>query len=185
MKPRSAADLLAKLTDRVRRNLALTEGLRGLPSERLNQRPGEGRWSALEAAEHLNRYGAFYVPALRRAVDAAPPLGAAATFTSGWLGNQFAAGMKPGPRMRKVSTFPSKSPLGSALTPAVLDTLADQQRELLRILADAAGRDLTRPRVPTTIARLLTIRLGDALRTVIYHDWRHLEQAARAAQLAY
>ena len=180
MTPRSSSELLAKLRERVNLNLAAGERLRALPDEQLNRRAAPKSWSALEAIEHLNRYGDFYHPAFATAIDGASgPVGE--TFTSSWLGNKFAAGMKPGPKTRKVKTFPSKNPLGSQLDRGVLDTFVEQQRQLLALLDRAATVDLTRTRVPTTLSRFVNLRLGDGLRTIIYHDWRHTEQALRAA----
>jgi hypothetical protein len=42
--------------------------------------------------------------------------------------------------------------------------------------------NLTEVKIPTALTFLIKMRLGDVLRMMVYHDWRHVEQAERATQ---
>lgn len=103
------------------------------------------------------------------------------TCTSSWLGNKFAAGMKPGPQTKKISTFKKANPVNFSPAPgrATLTEFIRQQEETLELLGLAAGVDLTRTKTGISLSSLLRLRLCDTLRVVIYHNWRHVEQAER------
>ena len=185
MQARPTADLLRKLTKITERNLAAAETLLALPTATLHQRPRPESWNALECLAHLNHYGDFYLPEIRRAIAATRYAQPQSTYTSGWLGNKLAAGMKPGPKTRKVKTFKSADPVRFAdkADLPVIKEFIRQQRDTLELLRAAAGVDLTRTKIGTSISRFLKLRLADGLRTVVYHNWRHVEQAQRAANV--
>ncbi len=182
MQARNTADLLAALTRRTEENLAVARSFLALDSAALHLRPRPTAWNALECLAHLNHYGDYYLPEIRRQMAATRHRGAVATFTSSWLGNKFAAGMKPGPEMRKISTFRSANPQNfpeAAGLPAVAEFIR-QQEDLLELLRLAAQVDLTKTKTGISISRLIRLRLGDTLRVVVYHNWRHILQAQAA-----
>ncbi|MBC6996411.1 DinB family protein [Neolewinella lacunae] len=182
MQARNTADLLAALTRRTEENLAVARSFLALDSATLHLRPRPDAWNALECLAHLNHYGDYYLPEIRRQMATTRHRGAAATFTSSWLGNKFAAGMKPGPAMRKISTFRSANPQNFSAAvglPAVVEFIR-QQEDLLDLLRLAAQVDLTRTKTGISISRLIRLRLGDTLRVVVYHNWRHILQAQAA-----
>lgn len=184
MQPRSSKDLLEALTERTRENLRIAETFLALPSSTLHQRPRPDAWNALEALAHLNKYGDFYLPEIRQRMSATKHNRPAATFTSSWLGNKFAAGMKPGPKTRNISTFKNADPrnFGQEFDPKTIREFIRQQEEMLELLQLAARVDLTRTKTGISISNLIKLRLGDTLRVVIYHNWRHVEQALRAIE---
>jgi hypothetical protein len=55
---------------------------------------------------------------------------------------------------------------------------------MLELLEAARTVDLTRTKTGISITNLIKLRLGDTLRVVVYHNWRHIEQAQRAIQSA-
>lgn len=186
MTPRSAPDLIADLKTRTQDHLARVRALALLSDEALHLRPRPDAWNALECIAHLNHYADFYQAEIRRRTAATKHRADLTTFTSSWLGNKFAAGMKPGPKTRKVKTFKNANPVnfGREIGRDELDKFAAHLEDLLALLEDAAAVDLTRTKVSTSISPLLRLRLGDALRTVIYHNWRHVAQAEAAAATA-
>ena len=146
----------------------------------LNKKKDETAWSALECVEHLNRYGDFYLPELKRCIDKAKK-GNFERFKSGWLGNYFAEMMLPKPNFKKMKTFKVMNPTGSRLNKKqTLEKFMGQQDEMLRLLQVAATVDLTRNKTAVSISKLIKLRLGDTFRVVIYHNQRHMEQALRA-----
>jgi hypothetical protein len=184
MKARSSSELINKLIERTESNLEAAKAMLALPEESLHQRPRPAAWNALECLEHLNRYGEYYNPEIRRRIEESPHKTHTETFTSTRLGNYFAAGMKPGPKGKKVSTFRSMNPIQSDLDIDVVHTFIKQQEEMLELLEAARTVDLTRTKTGISITNLIKLRLGDTLRVVVYHNWRHIEQAQRAIQSA-
>lgn len=184
MPARSSAELLDKLIAKTQDNLSAAREMLALPEQSLHQRPRPEAWSALECLEHLNRYGEFYHPEIRRRIEATPHRTNTDTFTSSRLGHYFASGMKPGPKTRKVSTFKNMDPHRDELGLDVVDTFIRQQEDLLELLEVARSVDLTRTKTGISITNLIKLRLGDTLRVVIYHNWRHMEQAQRALAAA-
>ena len=186
MSPRNSAELLSRLTEITQRNLAAGRTFAAMGDAQLQQKPHSKAWNAVECLAHLVHYGNFYLPEVRRRIETTKYNEAQSTYTSSWLGNKFAAGMKPRPKTRKVSTFKSANPINFSTPPdrSVIATFIDQQEELLQLLKMAGGVDLTRTKTSISITRLIKIRLCDTLRVMVYHDWRHVAQAQRAAGVA-
>ena len=185
MQPRPTADLLTKLRRRTEENLRIVDQLTAFTSERLHLRPRPDAWNALECLAHLNFYGRYYLPEMRRQIKKSKHP-AQDTFTTGRLGNYFAAGMKPRPEMKKFKAPKNSNPARTEL-PVDANTLTEfraQQHDILDLLDRAARVDLARTKTGTTLSRFLRLRLGDTLRVVVNHNWRHLEQALRAARSA-
>lgn len=186
MKARATADLLQKLREITIKNMAIAEGLAALDDATLHLRPRPDAWNALECLAHLNHYGDYYLPEIRRQLKATKHRDNTDTFTSSRLGNYFAAGMKPGPKTRKVKAFKSANP-ANFTKQADRSHIAEfirQQKEMLELLKLAAQVDLTKTKTGISISNLIKLRLGDTLRVVVYHNWRHVEQAQRAVDSA-
>jgi len=179
MTARSAPDLLAALTARTEENLAAARRLQALTPSALHQRPRPDAWNALECLAHLNKYSAYYLPEIRKRMAATKHRSGTETFTSSWLGNKFAASMKPGETMRKISSPGNANPVKhpELVTETALPDFIKSQEETLELLALAAHVDLTKTTTGTSLTNLIRLRLGDTLRVVVYHNWRHVEQA--------
>lgn len=182
MTPRNTTDLLRKLTERTRKNLAAGQEFLALESAALHRRPRPDAWNVLECLAHLNHYGDYYLPEIRTRISKTKYARHSETFTSSWLGNKFAAGMKPGEKTRNITTFKSADPrnYGKDFNYDTVSEFIRQQEEMLELLRLAAGVDLTRTKTGISISNLIKLRLGDTLRVVVYHNWRHVEQAQRA-----
>ena len=150
--------------------------LSNLKLDELNWKPNHSKWSALECLEHLNRYGAFYIPEITRRMDIskADPQ---TLFASGLLGNYFANSMKPKKNLNKMKTFKHMNPIGSTLDQSTIVEFIGQQRQMLKLLEKAKNKNLTKIKTGITISSILKLRLGDTFRVVIYHNQRHIEQA--------
>lgn len=168
-------DLLSELTKMVTAHITYAKSLKGVSEDALNHRLTPNSWSALECLEHLNRYGAFYIPEITRRLERAKP-STYSEFTSGYWGNKFAMDMLPKENMKTMKTFKSKNPMHSSLDKEnVIGTFIQQQYEFLKLLDGAKNKDLA---IKTSITLpLLKFKLGDAFRFVIYHNERHIVQA--------
>lgn len=172
-------DLIADLIERTRQTLNQAEKLNQKSFEALNQRPGQGKWSALECIEHLNLYGDFYLPEIEKRINQNTyPL--AEHFKSGWLGDYFAKSMLPKEKLNKMKTFKDKNPIGSKLEKSTIDRFIGQQHKTLELLRKASTVDLCRTKTSVSISTWIKLRLGDTFRVVIYHNQRHLIQAFNA-----
>lgn len=171
--------LLNELLTMVGDHQARVETILPLPIDLLNSKPAPDAWSALECIEHLNLVNHKYIPVIdeKLAKEASSP---SPIFRSTIFGQFFVKRMLPGPQMKKIKTLSMFVPSKSMLDRDVIEHyLADQER-LRRQLTQAELIDMNHVRIPLSITKWVTIRLGDAFRTVIYHDLRHILQAERA-----
>ena len=182
MKTKSATDLLDHLEDRHAQNLRLLEQLMELPDDRLRQQPQAGAWNALQAVEHLNIFDGEY---LDRVGERLREHGTHSRkeFRSSRLGGFIVGMITPGPKSRKIKTF---KPFQPAQTPdrSVLHTYRGVHDRLTVFLEQARTADLKGVRVDSFLTTLVKLPLGDTLKMLVYHDWRHLEQACRAAGIS-
>lgn len=168
--------LIQDLIKKTKSNLEKANHFLGMDIEVLNYKSSKEKWSSLECFEHLNRYGAFYIPLMRKKIENAPNK-TNTNFKSGWLGNYFAESMLPKDGMKKMKTFKSKNPLNSNLTRSVINIFVEQQKEMLLLLERSMVKDLNNNRIKTTLSPLIKLKLGDTFRFVIHHNIRHICQA--------
>lgn len=177
----ASQELLQDLTTLTQEHLSYVRQLQALPDEVLMQKPTPDSWSALECIEHLNRYGNFYLPEIRKRIQNSgtkpSPL-----FKSGWLGNYFANSMLPKGKLNKMKTFAVMNPLDSTLNRDVIDTFIQQLQTMLELLQRCGSVNLNTVKTSISISSLIKLKLGDTLRVVIYHNERHKRQIERALQ---
>lgn len=156
------------------------ESLRKTNPARLNNKPSETGWSALECIDHLNRYSDFYLPVLSKAIEKAHRK-TSDNYRPGWLGNKMAMDMLPqnGQLKSTMKTFKSKNPVIDGVDPAGLEKFILFQKDIIALLEKAKAKNLSSVRVSTTIP-ILRLKLGDTLRFFIFHQVRHVEQAKKA-----
>lgn len=171
--------LINDLIERTRENLNQAQNFKEMPEEELQWRALENSWSVLECIAHLNRYGNFYLPEIKRRIKAAKPAAPGQKFKAGLLGNYFAQSMLPKAKLNTMKTFKSMNPLHSTLGKNTIDEFILQQKQMLDILQSCRKVDLNKVKTSISISRLIKLRLGDTLRVVVYHNQRHLVQARK------
>ncbi|MBL7728100.1 MAG: DinB family protein, partial [Dinghuibacter sp.] len=137
-----------------------------------------GKWSTAQVLEHLNIYARYYITAIEQQLhghNTTPQK----TFTPGWLGNYFTRIMQPPTnnsgfkKMRSPkNAVPSIQPDGKQM----LSEFLQHQHHLLNILNIAAQANLGRLRIPTSLSKFVTLKLGDTFRFFIAHEQRHWVQ---------
>lgn len=170
--------------------LNLTEGflqkvevLKTQPLDKLNYKVDSETWSVLETLEHLNLYGDFYIPEINSRMDKSRFL-PEKIFKSGVLGGYFVNILKPRPKLNTMKTLKDKNPNGSRLDKQTLDRFINQQKQMMDLLENAKGVDLTKTKTAISISKWIKLRLGDTLGVVVYHNQRHIEQVDRALKNA-
>lgn len=174
-------DELLALTDQA---IATVNQFLQLDIETLNYKPNAGTWSMLEALEHLNLYGNFYLPEIEGQLLKAKPK-VDCTFKSGFWGDYFVKviRVKDG-QIRKIKTVRKMDPANPHLTYITLNRFIKQQEKLKTLLVDSLQKDITNTKTAISLTHLIRLRLGDTMRFVVYHTERHILQAKHALEAA-
>lgn len=159
--------------------LEQTKKLLDLPEEVLKWRYANGSWSVLECIEHLNLYGKYYLPQIKKHIEATTTQ-PENTIRKGWLGNYFAQSMLPGNHMKPMKTFKSKNPINQQLSKSTLHEFIAQQALMLELLEASKRISLNKVKIPTSISVLIRLKLGDTFQFLINHQLRHFNQLERA-----
>ncbi|RYY38351.1 MAG: DinB family protein [Chitinophagaceae bacterium] len=172
-------DLLQQLRTDVERLRAAAGFFKQTDKNKLIYMPSSAQWSVVQILEHLNAYGRFYLPAMRKAMTEKVSH-KNAWFQSGFWGDYFTKSMKPTNvyevkskmKAMKAYSFPN-----SLHVETVLNEFNEQQEELLRIIELAQHVDIGDLKVPISITKMIKLKLGDSIRFLIAHEQRHMLQA--------
>lgn len=178
MKAVSSQKIIDSLEKKV--ELHLQEAIKtfqNLPENILLRPSGNGGWSIAECLWHLNSYGDFYLPEIKKGLE--NNFQHNPEFKSSWLGNYFVNMMMPGEKSKKMKAFKDHRPPADLDAYAVVAEFIQQQEQLLGYLKKARKNDLNRIKIPISIAKWLKLNLGDVFRFLIAHDERHILQARR------
>ena len=178
MKNIKTSDLLEQLKADTRQLIMETKILLHNDPELLTHQPAPGKWSIAQILEHLNAYGRFYIPEIRKALDESnllPDL----KYNSGWLGNFFTNSMKPTADKRvknKVKAMKDYTPTPDLDSKTVIDEFLQQQQDMLNLLEISAQKNIGKVRIPITITKFIRLKLGDIFRFLTAHNQRHFIQ---------
>jgi hypothetical protein len=167
--------LLLDLENLTKEHIKFANELKLLDENTLRYRKNTNSWNVLECLEHLNRYGDYYLPEIKKQIEKSN-IHPDKDFNPGWLGNYFATSMLPNAKMKTMKTFKDKNPLGAILSLQVIDIFIAHQLEILNLLAQSRNHNLNKVRVAISIAPWLSIKLGDTFRFMINHNIRHVNQ---------
>lgn len=170
--------LLAGLAADVQAMIHRAEELHRLPPELLSTPPAPGKWSVAEILAHLNIYAEYYLPAIEKKLQTARKL-PDPIFKPGWLGNYFTRMMKPMPDNtvpHKMKTFKNAIPPQDIDAEAALNSFLRHSDSLLNLLKRSKRVNLNAIRIPISISKLVTLKLGDTFRFFIAHEQRHFLQ---------
>ena len=169
-------DLIASLIGNVEAHIAEAEKFNQLSEEKLNWKVNPDSWSILECLEHLNLYGDFYIPEIKKRLKGNKSV-PNSTFKSGLLGNYFANSMLPKKKLNKMNTFKDKNPSGSNLDKKTIDRFINQQKDIHLLLDESRNINLAKTKTSISISNFIKLKLGDTFRFVINHNERHIIQA--------
>lgn len=179
MKATSKTQLLNFLESRVEAHLQTAVTIfQNLTEDKLLQAAPNGGWSIAQCLEHLNTYGHYYLPEIKKGL-AKPVTKHSETFTSSWLGNYFTQIMEPTTPTgkKKMKAFKKYIPPQALVAHAVIAEFIQQQETLLVYLKQAQSADLNAVKIPISLTNWIKLKLGDTLQFLIAHNERHLVQA--------
>lgn len=178
MKKINSHSLLDQLQSDVREIILQATALSQKDRHVLEQQPSNDKWSVAQVLEHLNFYSSFYIPAIEKKLHLHQSV-SKTQFSPGWLGNYFTKLMKPAAGNRIVKKMKSpKNALPSAQpdTGKMLEEFLQHQHQLLNLLQIAKSASLDTIRIPTSLSKLIQLKLGDTFRFFIAHEQRHFLQ---------
>lgn len=176
------SEFLQQYAAQVREIIRELESWSHLPPATLIHQPQIGKWSAAQCLQHLNVYCDYYIPAMKDAIEKSKN-GQGFSLKSGIIGSYFVKLMKLD-QENKVAK-PMKSPKNAipSETPdaqAEIKTFLRHQQELLDLLDRAENTDINLVRIPTSLTKLIRMRLGDTFAFFIEHEKRHIAQGRKA-----
>lgn len=184
MKSINKNELISELTEICRTCKEKAIVWKSIPKNKMISSPEEGKWSAEQCIEHLNRYFDFYLPEIDKTISSGGENANATDFKPGRLGDYFANSMKTdGAKFSKMKTFKSKNPaIDLNIRDNNLDLFIQNMDKIISQLIKSRNKDLEKLRTPVSISALIKLKLGDTFRFVIYHIERHVKQAEKAIE---
>jgi uncharacterized damage-inducible protein DinB len=170
-----AEKLIEELKSQTHEFISFSETLKHKSVDELNWKSNPTSWSVLECLEHLNLYGDFYIPEIRKVIKESKTK-EERVFKSGFIGEYFASSMLPKEKLNKMKTFKDKNPLNSNLSLETIHRFVKQQNEFLELLEKAKAVNLNKVKTSITLTKLIKLKLGDTLRFIVNHNIRHFEQ---------
>jgi len=149
-----------------------------IPADVLERKPADGGWSVAQVVEHLNIYCRYYIHAIEKKLhfhDTKPSV----FFRPGWLGNYFTNLMAPNANQgitKKMKAPRNAIPSGKPEAILMINEFLSHQQHLINLLQVARSADIGSLRVPTSLSKLIALKLGDTFRFFIAHEQRHLIQ---------
>lgn len=146
-------------------------------------KPTPDRWSILECLQHLNLAERFYIRNIQHKIDALGVVQtnpADQTLESDWIGKLMLYAIDPAMNIKLPAPGMIRPRRPDELNPTeVLNQFVDLQTTLHDLLDKAVYLDWNQEKVMTMYGNWLKIRLGDALRMLVAHTERHMNQAMR------
>lgn len=172
--------LLSNLENQVESHLQTAiETYQNLSDELLLKPSSSGGWSIAQCLEHLNTYGAYYLPLFEKSLAASQEDLSVEIIKSTWLGKLAIDSMNPEKGKKKFKAMKGHIPEVALDAKAVVAEFINQQEQLLQILRAAKTKNIQKIKIPISIAKFLKLHLADALQFLIIHNQRHIQQANR------
>ncbi len=178
--------LISNLEDRLELHLKESISLfQNLHESVLLKPASNGGWSIAQCLEHLNTYGRYYLPVIKKALENQPQQEGSLLFKSSYLGAYFTQLMEPKEKMKKMKAAKNHTPLSNLDAHKVVAEFIEQQEELLKLLKQSTSVDMNAVRIPISIAKWIKLKLGDVFQFLVAHNHRHILQAKRNLYITY
>jgi hypothetical protein len=151
-----------------------------LTPDQLEWVPPDGGWSIAQVFAHLTTANGSYLAPLRRAIERDRASGKPAshrTWRPTFFGGMLIRSLEPSARRGMPS--PKIWRPGAGQAAGALEAFLASQESVLDLVRSARGIDLVRARLSSPVSRLIRLNVGDVIRVLVVHDWRHLGQVKR------
>ena len=161
MKKVSRIELIGRLETEIDRQInVVVDQFQNLSDDQLNRGGISGGWSIAQNLEHLNLYFDYYIPAIKLALEKAQEDTDAEEFKSGWLGNYFSNAMDYR-NNKKIKAFKDYIPSVKLDSNKVVLDFIQNEENFLELIRKANNYNLTKIRLPISLTKWITMRLGD------------------------
>jgi len=171
----NTALMLNELEAKSRSLLAYVDQLTKQPDASILKKSEPGKWNTIQVLDHLNSYYDFYLPAIENAMTRKITF-PSRNFKPGWLGNYFTNLMAPtstGNLKSKMKAPKNHRPPDDLNSDIVINTFNENQQKFIALLRNAAHCNIGEIRVPISLTKMITLKLGDVFRFITAHNQRH------------
>lgn len=166
-------DDLRLLTDK---HIGQLQRIKELHVAQLEYAPTLEQWNILQCAAHLNYYFDFYLPQF----TVATKLNIRTSnqeFKPGIVGNYFAAMLQYKENHKKIKSPKHTNPIDkNNLSIVVLAEMENNLTTLKETISIMPIEVLNKKEITTMFSTWFKLKVGDALRIVVYHNDRHFHQ---------
>lgn len=158
-----------------------------LQNERLNKKQNSDAWSAAECFQHLLFTNEHYLNHFNEVVSSSQDANKIKTFNHSFnhpfkhslWGKFILYFVKPTTKM-KSKTTKLFNPAFSKVDNDVVRKYLEQNSQLTEVISKMKNLDLRNMKMPSPINEKIKYNLGDAIKILVMHDQRHIQQAERA-----
>lgn len=178
MKKMNSVLFTETLQEQTRAIILQAEQLKNIPFDILDKIPANNAWSVAQVLEHLNIYCRYYLTAIEKKLHHNQTT-ASDYFTPGWLGNYFTKLMQPaenGSIKKKMKSPANAQPAASPDAKKMLAEFLHHQHHLLNLLSVARQHNMNSNRIPISISKLISLKMGDTFNFILAHQRRHFIQ---------
>lgn len=145
----------------------------------LQEPSSSGGWSIVQCLDHLNGYGHYYLPLIKKALAETAVYKEKTKVKHTWLGRYFIKTMRADARVRKYKAFKNHIPNSDLDAYAVMAEFVHQSEQLLMHMEQSKNVDCNHIKINISISRFVKLNLYDVFGFLIAHNERHLKQASR------
>ncbi|MEO9872868.1 DinB family protein [Ekhidna sp.] len=161
-----------------------------LPSDRLNWKISDKKWSAIEVVSHLNRVYEKYLDNFEIAISGAPklPNGQFLESQHTIIGRMSIYAMKPKGKKRrfKMKTFDFFNPITEPdKMHETLDLFLKNKETFNELIKRARSKNLKDIKIPTALGQKVRFYVPECFQFILAHEDRHLVQIAEAVEKAH
>lgn len=168
-----------------------------LPSDKLYRKPTPNSWSAAECFQHLLFTNSGYLKHFNEVVSSSQEVNEFNSFNHSSILRKESIGhpfkhsfwgklilffVNPKTKMKSKTTA-SFNPSNSKVDPDVVKKYLEQHDQLTKTISGMKNLDLKRLSMTSPINIKIKYNLGDAIRILVLHDERHIQQAERVLRL--
>lgn len=175
--------------DKQRENLLSIEAfckkvIEPLTVEQLNWISDDKVWTIAQNMDHLSKINGAYLQKSNVKVDELKEsdLQEETPFKSGYLGTFLISLMGPDSSF-KLKAAEKFTPKQDAYNIEIKSVLADSFNSIRKLIEDINGLDLNKIKISLPNNNLMRIKLGDVIKVLIDHIWRHLNKIEALSQL--